>query len=263
MTNCIIVKHLGPERASTLPVRKSLPSQLPSNALGAVITGASSGLGRELAIRFSAGGYHVILSGRNKDELQRTHELCIAATPSGEKFPGSTIICGDLRDSEVIKQIALMAGLYRANYLVTCAAVYSKSSVDSTAPCDILLPNLVATIELVKAIYPVFLTGHCGTFVNINSTAGKHSSENESLYVASKHGLTGFFGSLRLEARRKNIRVMDVFIGGMKTPMMKHRPDYDYLIDPVQAAAAIHRTAVDTSDTFQVDELTLGRFSFP
>lgn len=235
----------------------------PANAKAAIITGASSGLGRELAKQFSAGGNQVILSGRNVDELRITHAECMNATPVGKKYCGAVRIAGDLCNPAIVQKIRDTAHLLNAEYLISCAAVYSSGPTDKSEPCDVLLPNLIATIELVKAIYSMFAERKYGTIININSSAGKKGTEQEALYAASKHGLTGFFSSLRLEARRKNVRVMDVFIGGMKTPMMRHRSDWPHLIDPVEAAEIIYKVAGTDSDTLQVDELTLGRFCFP
>ncbi len=235
----------------------------PANSRAAVVTGASSGLGRELAKQFSADGFHVILSGRNKEELRRTQEACLQVREDQYNRGVTSTVVGDLCSSTVIRQLADVADLWNAEYLVSCAAVYSKDPVDKSVPIEILFPNLMATINLVRSMYPTFTRMRRGMFLNINSSAGKGFPEQESLYAASKHGLTGFFGSLRQEARRKNIRVMDVFLGGMKTPMMKHRSDFDYLIDPAKAAELIYRVAVTDEHSFQVDELTLSRFSFP
>lgn len=239
------------------------PFKHPANAKAAVVTGASSGLGRELAKQFAIGGNHVILSGRNEYELQVTHGVCMNSTPAGNRFCGTTKVVGDLRDAGVVQKIYDTAHLFNAEYLVSCAAVYSKGPTEKSEPCDILLPNLIATIELVKAIYPMFAERRHGTIININSSAGKKGTEQEALYSASKHGLTGFFSSLRLEARHRNVRVLDVFIGGMRTPMMAHRSDWAHLIDPSQAAELIYKVAKMDLDTFQVDEVTLSRFCFP
>jgi short-subunit dehydrogenase len=235
--------------------------KMQQNKPSAIITGASSGLGRELAYQFAKNGINVILSGRNREELAKTQDQCVRSYFP----PPMTIVApGDLTDPEVIRTLASTADLQNVRYLVSCAAVYSKGLLTAnTRPCDILLPNLVATMDLVKAVYPAIVRNGGGTVININSSAGKTAPEEEALYAASKHGLTGFFKSFRVEARRKKVRVLDVFIGGMRTPMMQTRPDFEYLIDPAQAAEVIYNTAVVQPDTLEIDELTISRFKFP
>ena len=238
----------GPEN------RKPNPSVL--------ITGASSGLGRELAIQFARAGYSCILSGRNPAELLRTSRL---ATENGTPCTVPlTTISGDLREVKTINRLTEMMRVYNTRTLISCASVYSNLPLESCDNADdILLTNLVATVNVVRAAYEIFKTSMEGTIVNINSVAGKAASENESVYAASKHGLTGFFRALRLEARHQNIRILDVFTGGMKTPMTKDRPDWDYLIDPVEAAKIIFPAVINSPQSLQIDEITLSRFRFP
>ncbi len=223
----------------------------------ALITGASSGLGRELAILFSESG-HVILSGRNLAELEVTRQHC--------KNPANTtIVCGDLSDSAIRARLAYFADLYRTHFLICCAGEYLSGPLETANPEDIqsvLASNLTATISLTQEVYKVLLRFHEGCIININSLAGKVAASDEPVYCASKHGLTGFFRALRYAAGQKNIRVVDVFLGGTQTPMTSHRQDHEYLISPKEAAQVIYSTAVSTYQTCFVEDITLGRFRF-
>lgn len=234
------------------------------NKVTALVTGASSGLGREIAIAFARRNVNVILSGRNMDELIKTQQACIAVnTP-----PVMTVkVPGDLRHPKTVLDLVNFGALHNCRYLVHCAAVYSRGLVGQTATRaeDIIMPNVVASIDLVQSIYyNVLIRNGGGTICNINSSAGKTGTAGEAYYVASKHAMTGFFKSLRADSRTdQKIRVMDVFLGGTKTPMMADRPDYDYLMEPAEVADVIVTNLSMRPESAQIDEITISRFRFP
>jgi short-subunit dehydrogenase len=220
------------------------------NASGCVvITGAGSGLGRELAIRYAQNDYRTILNGRCRDHLDETAEMCF----------DSTIITGSLADDRIIYLIGQQARMHKATDLVCCAGQYLRGDIIQDTyghPKAIIDTNVIGTINLIRELAHKLM----GTIVNINSVAGKNIAPNEAIYSASKHALTGFFKSFRLEAAVRGIRVLDVFLGAMQTRMMAHREDYAKLINPKEAAAAIFQAATTTYKSLQVEELTIGRW---
>lgn len=224
----------------------------------AIITGASSGLGRELAIAFSQTG-HVILAGRNQSRLEQTRQLC--------NDPGNTtIVCGSLSSSERQDRLAHFSDLYKARFLVCCAGEYLSGKFETADPdkiLSVLNTNLTDTVSLVHRVYPYLLRAPGPkTIVLINSSAGVTSPIDEAVYSASKHGLAGFASVFRGEAARRGVRVLEVFPGGIKTEMMAHRPDYDLLMDPKEMAHAIHTATISGADSLTVDRLTFGRRNF-
>ena len=226
----------------------------------ALITGASSGIGRELAIAFSQTG-HVILSGRNIERLEETRKLC--------KDPGNTTLaCGDLKNTATLIQLSSLSDLYRLRYLICCASEYHKvaGDPDIDATERILTSNLLSTIKLIKLITPVLLRSGGGTVVHLNSVAGRNASPDEDDYSASKHGMSGFMKAHRFKYRERGIRCMDVFLGGMRSEMTRLRKDFDYLIDTHEAAHLIHTAATfapTSLHSLQIEELSIGRFNFP
>ena len=244
MTHCRIVKHLD------VPKR-----QIPFLGKPALVTGSSSGLGRELAVLFSQSG-HVILSGRDKDELERTRQLC--------KDPANTTtICGDLRNSETLELFASFADLYKIHYLVCCAGEYLSGPFgNSTAEqaASIISSNLTATISLVRTLYPKLVGNLDGLILHINSLAGKTFNPDELAYTASKWGARAFFSGLRLDARKYNIRVLEAYPSAMQTPLCEGRDNYARLMGVCQAAKTIYDIATSEPFSLQIEEIHLGRF---
>ena len=219
-----------------------------------LITGASSGLGRELAVQFSRSG-HVILSGRNVTGLEATRTEC-------KEPDNTTILDGTLNSSAVRTRLASFADLYSIKYLICCAGEYQHgklADVQHEKLESVLNTNLTDTISLVRRVYPTLCrTG--GTVIAINSTAGKAFNSDESVYVASKFGLTGFMESFRHEARQRNVRVLDVFAGGIQTPMMAGRDGYEHLMDPKDVAETVYLAATAKYQTVAVEQIHVGRF---
>lgn len=248
----------------TYPCGAPKPPKLNRDRVGdaALITGASSGLGRELAILFSKSqrvfdpnrSNHVILSGRNSVRLGDTKELC--AEP-----PNTTWLCGDLNNTETCRQLVSFADLYSIKYLVLCAGLYQRGKFIEQASIsisDILSSNTVATINFIREIFPYLQPG--STIVHINSMAGKNLSPEEAVYSASKTAMAAFLKAFRFEARDKGVRVLDVFPGAIQTPMCADRPGYDKMMDVKEVAQAIHAAATLKLSSLQIEELHLGRF---
>lgn len=238
----------GRDRAETLRLDKKRIGD------AALITGASSGLGRELAIAFSETG-HVIIHGRNVEGLEATRSAC--------KDPkNTTILDGTLNSSAVRVRLASFADLYSIKYLICCAGEYQSGKFESVAADKIrsvLDTNLTDTISLVRATYPTLIRTS-GTVIAINSVAGRAFNSEESVYVASKFGLTGFMESFRYEARQRNVRVLDVFAGGIQTPMSAGHDGYESLMDAKEVADVIYKTATTAYQTVAVEQLQLGKF---
>lgn len=231
--------------------------------MSALITGASSGLGRELAIRFSGmtepgtiglrtfSERHVILSGRNEKELENTRRLC--SDPAN-----TTLVSGDLREPETIQRLAASADLYSIRYLICSAGVYYQGPFEGNSDKqDRLISNNCAHIPLIHTCLPT-LTRTKGSIVHINSVAGKNLAPGEALYSASKHAMRAFLASFRFEAREKGVRVLDAFPGAIKTPMLA---DDKPGMNAAELADVLYNLIIHESTTLQIEDVTFGRFS--
>lgn len=242
--------------ACSQPDKSAKKKQIPDLGKPALITGASSGLGRELAVLFSESG-HVILSGRSAIELDRTRRMC--------KDPANvTVIAGDLLNPETLNRFVSFADLYGLHYLVCCAGEYIGGTIQTVKKQriqDVIDTNLTAVIRIVHTLYPKLAAQLDGTIVHVNSLAGKLICQNEMVYSASKWGARAFFGALRLDARKHNVRVLEAYPGAIQTPMTEGRDNYDKLMLASDVAKAIYYTATSEFLSLQVEEIHLGRLA--
>lgn len=220
-----------------------------------IITGASGGLGTALTVAFGANGYGMILQCNSRDVPKEIHSL------TKEKVD---VVKGDLRLFAVMDQLGDLAKQRKADILINNAAEYFNQSFDQITDCDIrrlIDVNLITPMLLTRRVWEVFQENGSGMIININSLAGKDGGKGESLYCASKHGLSGFSKALQFDGTKDNVRVIDVFIGGMKTGMTSWRSDQDKLIDPIEVATVIEQMCVDP-DSMRINEITLTRKNY-
>lgn len=192
-----------------------------------LITGANRGLGLALAETFSGAGFNLLLHCRHGADFLR------------RKFPVDLVAEGDLRSQQMIDGLASTAKL---DILINNAGVHlSKPFLDMTIEeiREVIEVNLIAPILLTKAVWPIFLRQNSGLVININSLAWLSGGPGESIYSASKAGLTGFGDTLQYDATRAGIRVLNLNIGAMQTDMGGTRDDNSKFIDPRDAARAI------------------------
>jgi dehydrogenase/reductase SDR family protein 7B len=179
------------------------------------ITGASSGIGKALAIELSKMNVKLILSSRNETELQKVKIECANSH-------NIRIIALDLEKyhelpSKVEEAIALFG---KIDILFNNGGISQRSkAIDTSIEVDkkIMAINYFGTVALSKALLPHFIKQNSGQFVVITSVVGKVATPVRSSYSASKHALHGFFDSLRAETYQYNIKVTLALPGYVKT----------------------------------------------
>lgn len=207
----------------------------------ALITGSSKGLGRSLALAYACDNYNIILHGRDEKRLLKTQEDIIFS-PGFEQYCYAVI--GDITSEKTINSLYQSAIQYDIDILINNAGLYAGNFLGNMTSEEIeriIDVNLIAPIQLIKRIYPIFQKKKEGLIININSMAGKYPNELEVAYCASKHGLRGFSTAFQNEANRDNIRLIDVYLGAMQTEMTKKRSDYDKFIKTEEVADLIFR----------------------
>ena len=184
------------------------------------ITGASSGIGKALAIELSNQNVKLILSSRKKEDLELVKKQC-------KDIRAVKIIPLDLEDYTNLqpKVTEAIAAFGKIDVLVNNGGISQRSFVKATAinvDKRIMDINYLGTVALTKAVLPHFIKNKKGHFVVTTSIVGKIGTPLRSSYAASKHALHGFFDSLRAESYQDNIAVTLVCPGFVKTNISKN-----------------------------------------
>jgi short-subunit dehydrogenase len=179
------------------------------------ITGASSGIGKSLAIKLSSQNAKIILSSRKNQELELVKKLC--KNPNNVK-----IVTLDLEDYTNLqpKVDQAIAAFGKIDILVNNGGISQRSfAKDTQIAVDkrIMDINYLGTVALSKALLPHFIKNQLGHFVVTTSIVGKIGTPLRSSYAASKHALHGFFDSLRAEHYKDQIAVTLVCPGFVNT----------------------------------------------
>jgi NADP-dependent 3-hydroxy acid dehydrogenase YdfG len=185
--------------------------QLDSNSV-AIITGASSGIGRATALALSTRCVRVALLARSAEKLA---EL---AAQYQEMLP---LAC-DVRDETSVNEaIAVtLARWGRIDVLINSAGLSLNGDVDGYALDDwrtVLDTNLTGTFLTCRAVLPTMKRQNGGQIINISSGAGRNGIKQMAAYCAAKFGVIGFTESFGLEVRQHNIRVSALLPGSVAT----------------------------------------------
>jgi short-subunit dehydrogenase len=184
------------------------------------ITGASSGIGKSLAIELSNYPCKLILSSRRTDVLEEVKQLC--------KYPENiAVLSFDLADYKTMQNVSESAikCFGKVDILVNNGGISQRSPIIETSievDKKLMEIDYLGTIALTKAILPHFIENKSGNFVVVTSLMGKFSSPLRSAYCAAKHALHGFFDALRLEHDKDNIKVTMICPGFVNTNVARN-----------------------------------------
>ena len=183
----------------------------------ALITGASSGIGRLLALRIATAGARVGLVSRRKPELEALAEEIRAG--GGEAIP---LVC-DVADRQQALATAKKAveALGRIDVLVNNAGYgHHRRFLDWDLEDmeRVMRVNFLGTLYFTKALLPAMVERGRGWLVFIASAAGRIAPADETAYAASKHAMVGLAGSLSLEVEDAGVHVLTVCPGAIRTP---------------------------------------------
>jgi len=180
------------------------------------ITGASSGIGKALALEYAKAGAQIILSSRRVEELNDVAKQCEVL---GGKCYVLPLDLGRMDQPEVlVKQAISFTG--KVDILVNSGGISQRGlalETDMKIVRTLMEVNFFGQIALSKALLPEFIKAGGGRFVVISSLTGKFGYGLRSAYAAAKHALHGYFESLEIENYPQNIRVTMVLPGKINT----------------------------------------------
>jgi len=182
----------------------------------AIVTGASSGLGRATAERLSASGAAVAMLARSGQDLERVHYAVTGAGATALPLPT------DLADPAAIDQAVkrTVEAFGRVDFLINAAGTDVPGSVEDITVEDwdqVMAVNLRAPFLLSRAVMPHLRAAGGGTIVNVSSVAGLRGWANAAVYCSTKFALTGFTQALAAEGRPHRIRACVLYPGAMAT----------------------------------------------
>jgi NAD(P)-dependent dehydrogenase (short-subunit alcohol dehydrogenase family) len=188
----------------------------PLEGKAALVTGASSGLGRATTIALAHAGADVALVARSREDLEGTEEEVSKIGRRALVLPVD--LASEADTSEAVGRAVEALG--RIDVLVNAAGTDAPGTVEELAVEGwdrTLAVNLRAPFLLSKAAFPRMREAGGGLIVNVSSVAGKKGWANASAYCASKFGLTGFTEALADEGREHGIRAIVLYPGAMAT----------------------------------------------
>jgi short-subunit dehydrogenase len=184
------------------------------------ITGASSGIGKSLAIALSKLDCKLVISARRTKELEKVKALC--------KNPDVVhVLTLDLGAIDTFKTIVkeAVSVFGSIDILVNNGGISQRSPIIETSievDRKLMEIDYLGTVALSKVLLPHFVDQQSGHFVVVSSVMGKFSSHYRSAYCGAKHALHGFFDALRLEHDKDGIKVTMICPGFVNTNVARN-----------------------------------------
>lgn len=216
------------------------------------ITGASSGIGKALALAWADLGAKLILSARRAEVLQEVAEACKAKGAEAVVFPI------DLNQQGLAEAWVAQALTYfgEVDVLVNNAGLGQLAQaleLPEAVERQVMEVNYFAPVALSKAMLPHFMARNRGSIIVVSSIVGKFGHPGLAAYSAAKHALHGYFESLREELHQHDVHILVVSPGFIKTdvavnalgpdgqPVLKNSPAQEKGMPPEQLAPKLIR----------------------
>ncbi|MBD2019615.1 SDR family oxidoreductase [Leptolyngbya sp. FACHB-36] len=226
----------------------------------ALITGASSGIGRATAIAFAQAGIHLALVSRTQSKLDAVAEEVAGYGVKVQVYPVDLAQVSQVRD-----QVAKIAAEFDPiDILINNAGMgYTNALLDTTLSDwqRVLDLNLTSVFQCIQGILPGMRQRQRGTIINVASIAGQQVFPDWGAYCVSKFGLVALSKTLAAEERTHGIRVVILSPGSVNTPIWDTetvQADFDRsrMLTPETVAQSILYTAL-LPEQAVVEELTL------
>lgn len=215
----------------------------------ALVTGATSGIGRATAYKLVSDGWKVFAVGRRREHLSALTQEC-------DSLPGTLVpVVTDVTDQQSVQDLYATVEAQGGidTVLNIAGGAMGTESIGDALQADwqwMFQTNVLGTLNIIKKFLPMLRAHGAGTILNLTSTAGIVAYEGGAGYNAAKYGQHALTGALRLEEAEHNIRVIEVLPGLVKTDefaLNRMRGDVDKAAD-VYAGVDKPLTAQDVAD---------------
>jgi short-subunit dehydrogenase len=202
-----------------------------------LIVGATGGIGAHLVKLINNSGAQVWIAGRQLAKLN-----LIAET---NQLPASQILEVDLSNTDAVQSFVKKIENEAFDIYINAAGIGIIKPLNQLAVADMQLSyqvNVLSTFEIVKAILPKMIEVKKGLIINIPGILGKIPMSGAAAYCASKYALVGMMQSIREELKRTEIRITQVYLGGVDSPFWDNidlRVQRDKMIQAEEAAKSI------------------------
>jgi len=207
----------------------------------AIVTGASRGIGKAIALRLARDGRHVVLVSRSEGPL---NDLKATITAAGGQASVKAVDVGDASAwAAAIDQIAEQHG--RLDILVNNAGITRDNLVLRMSDeewSEVISVNLTSAFVAIRAAARSMMRGKFGRIVNISSTSGVVGNAGQANYAAAKAGLIGLSKTIARELGGKNITCNVVAPGYIETDMTSGLPQE--IKDKIMSMLAVRRLGV-------------------
>lgn len=189
----------------------------------AIVTGASSGIGRETAIQLAQEGYHLALVSRSRQKLQETADLATSVAAAGVEWE---LMPTDLCDPQATRNLArnTLERFGRIDAVANVAGYATLLAIEQVTEAiwrSVIDTNLSCVVHLTAAIWPILRQQNGGVIVNVSSMASVDPFPGLAVYAAAKAGLNIFTRATAQEGQDVGIRAVAISPGAVETPMLR------------------------------------------
>ncbi len=228
-----------------------------------LITGASSGLGKALAMRLCNENVKLVLLSRSALKLQDVLEKIKTCG----KSTVSSFSCNITDVEQIRNTIELVVEAYgRIDILINNAGILHEAKIEDY-PVNTILElfdvNAIGAICMTQTVLPHMKKANEGTILNVISKAGVDPGAGATVYHATKYALEGFTGSLRLELEGSGVKILGIYPGGMEANLFTTQEIDDEDTPAVRernAVADIIVRVLDGSRSIATDHVEIKRF---
>jgi len=209
----------------------------------AIVTGASDGLGREVALALGKQGVNLALIARRKEKLEEVKKQ-IKGVRVGV-YPTDIKVLSQIKST--IEKI--INDFKTVDVLINNAGIWQKKmpveEVSEQVIEDVIAINLIGLIHMTRLVIPILKKQPESAIINVSSKSGITAQVGQSVYTASKYGVRGFTDVIKEDLRETSVKVAGIYQAGVKTDMFFKTGEkfsegvYEKFMDPKDLAGII------------------------